>query len=105
MDRMIAQYVAGLEEEVALVPDSQYFLHRGMLEALDAAAGRPGFAVGLGTGNVRAGARVKLTRVGVHDRFGFGGFGCDSKTAPPSSASERPAAPSSSAHLSPSAGW
>ncbi len=79
IDRVLAQYVEVLEEEVAKVPDSRYFLHRGMLEALDAAAARSGFAVGLGTGNIRAGARVKLSRVGVHDRFPFGGFGCDSE--------------------------
>ena len=46
-------------------------------EAVDAALARPGFAVGLGTGNVREGARIKLARVGLADRFAFGGFGCD----------------------------
>ena len=33
--------------------------------------------MGLGTGNVRQGARIKLERVRIHDRFSFGGFGCD----------------------------
>ena len=36
-----------------------------------------GTAVGLGTGNVRAGARIKLERVSLYDQFAFGGFGCD----------------------------
>ena len=36
-----------------------------------------GAAIGLGTGNVRDGARLKLSRVGLHERFAFGGFGCD----------------------------
>ncbi len=79
IDRVLSKYVAVLEEEVARVPDSEYFLHRGMLEALDATASRSGFAVGLGTGNIREGAKVKLSRVGVHERFGFGGFGCDAE--------------------------
>jgi phosphoglycolate phosphatase-like HAD superfamily hydrolase len=33
--------------------------------------------VGLGTGNLRDGARLKLSRVGLHERFAFGGFGSD----------------------------
>jgi phosphoglycolate phosphatase-like HAD superfamily hydrolase len=41
------------------------------------ARSRPSIAVGLGTGNVRAGARVKLERVGIYEQFAFGGFGCD----------------------------
>lgn len=32
-------------------------------------------AVGLLTGNIRAGARVKLGHFGLHDYFGFGGYG------------------------------
>src|SRR5690606_24512845 len=36
-------------------------------------------AVGLGTGNVRAGARLKLERGGLWDLFDFGGFGCDAE--------------------------
>ncbi len=36
-------------------------------------------AVGLGTGNVRAGATMKLARGGLDDLFAFGGFGCDAE--------------------------
>lgn len=36
-------------------------------------------AVGLGTGNVRAGATMKLARGGLEDLFAFGGFGCDAE--------------------------
>jgi phosphoglycolate phosphatase-like HAD superfamily hydrolase len=39
-------------------------------------------AVGLGTGNVREGARIKLERVGVHHHFRFGGFGNDAEARP-----------------------
>lgn len=38
-----------------------------------------GLAVGLGTGNVREGARMKLERGGLWDLFEFGGFGCDAE--------------------------
>jgi phosphoglycolate phosphatase-like HAD superfamily hydrolase len=37
--------------------------------------GRPDVAVGLLTGNVRAGARVKLGHFGLYEHFTFGGFG------------------------------
>jgi phosphoglycolate phosphatase-like HAD superfamily hydrolase len=36
---------------------------------------RPGVAVGLLTGNVRAGARAKLGYFGLYEHFAFGGFG------------------------------
>jgi phosphoglycolate phosphatase-like HAD superfamily hydrolase len=43
-------------------------------------AGRQaGHAVGLGTGNLRAGAQVKLERVSAYHYFPFGGFGCDAE--------------------------
>ena len=50
-----------------------------MAETLDAARALPEVAVGLGTGNIREGARIKLERVGIYDRFAFGGFGCDAE--------------------------
>ena len=74
---VIDAYLASLAEEVSLVDDINYRLHPGMREAVEAAHARKGFAVGLGTGNVREGARIKLERVRIHDRFSFGGFGCD----------------------------
>jgi len=39
---------------------------------------RPEVRLGLATGNVEAGARLKLARAGLVDHFGFGGYGCDS---------------------------
>src|SRR6185312_16357516 len=73
IDDLIAAYLAVLAEELAA---SSAVVHAGIEPALDAAAAA-GAAVGLGTGNVRAGARLKLARVGLHERFAFGGFGCD----------------------------
>jgi phosphoglycolate phosphatase-like HAD superfamily hydrolase len=75
IDAVIALYLELLAGEV--VASSSYRTHPGVLEVLDCAAGVPGFAIGLGTGNVRDGARIKLDRVGIFDRFAFGGFGCD----------------------------
>jgi phosphoglycolate phosphatase len=77
IDAVLALYLEVLSEEVAAAPAATYHVHAGMREALDAAARTPAVAVGLGTGNIRAGARIKLERVGLFDRFGFGGFGCD----------------------------
>ena len=38
-----------------------------------------GIAVGLGTGNVERGARIKLERSGLNPLFSFGGFGDDAE--------------------------
>jgi phosphoglycolate phosphatase len=54
-------------------------VHPGILDAIDATTARAGSAVGLGTGNVERGARIKLERVGLNARFEFGGFGCDAE--------------------------
>ena len=77
IDSVLAEYVRILEAEVAKVDGSLYRLHAGIDQALDAASGFAGVALGLGTGNIREGARVKLSRVGIYQRFAFGGFGCD----------------------------
>jgi phosphoglycolate phosphatase len=70
--RLLAGYLARL-------PDS---LNRhngrvlpGILAVLDALQQRADVAIGLLTGNVRAGARVKLGHFGLYDHFAFGGFG------------------------------
>jgi phosphoglycolate phosphatase-like HAD superfamily hydrolase len=47
----------------------------GIAELLNTLSGRGDVLVGLLTGNVRAGARVKLDFFGLHDYFSFGGFG------------------------------
>jgi phosphoglycolate phosphatase-like HAD superfamily hydrolase len=77
IDAVINAYLAHLSEEVRKVDDHKYRVHPGMREAVAAARERQGVAVGLGTGNVRRGAQLKLERVGIYDQFAFGGFGCD----------------------------
>ncbi len=73
IDALLAVYLEVLADELLA---SQARVHAGIGAALDAAEGS-GAAVGLGTGNLRAGAQLKLSRVGLHERFAFGGFGCD----------------------------
>jgi len=77
IDAVLQGYVEILAEEVASVDSGKYRLHRGIEPALNAAALCSHLALGLGTGNIRQGAKVKLARVGIYERFGFGGFGCD----------------------------
>jgi phosphoglycolate phosphatase-like HAD superfamily hydrolase len=76
IDEVLAVYLACLEGEVQATPDARYRVHPGMEAAILATRAR-GMAVGLGTGNVREGARVKLARVGLFQHFDFGGFGDD----------------------------
>ncbi|MBL8955047.1 MAG: haloacid dehalogenase-like hydrolase [Myxococcaceae bacterium] len=76
IDRLIAAYVGHLERTVAAAPDASYRVHAGMHDAI-ALCERHGFAAGLGTGNIREGARLKLARFGLFDRLPFGGFGDD----------------------------
>ena len=77
IDRVLTAYVGVLEDEVGRADPALYYLHRGMAKALEVAAEHREVALGLGTGNIREGARVKLAKVGVYERFRFGGFGSD----------------------------
>jgi phosphoglycolate phosphatase-like HAD superfamily hydrolase len=79
IDGVLARYLTLLEAEVQRTPTDRYRLLRGVTDALDAAEARSNSAVGLGTGNVEKGARIKLRRVGASSRFSFGGFGCDAE--------------------------
>lgn len=81
IDAALADYVAVLEDEVRNAHPSSYRLHAGMRSAVEAGLSR-GCAVGLGTGNIRVGARIKLERVEIHHHFAFGGFGCDHELRP-----------------------
>jgi phosphoglycolate phosphatase-like HAD superfamily hydrolase len=76
IDDLLAAYLGALAEAL---PGSRAIVHEGIDRALDAASAR-GAAVGLGTGNVHEGAKLKLSRVGLYERFSFGGFGSDHET-------------------------
>jgi phosphoglycolate phosphatase-like HAD superfamily hydrolase len=80
MDRVLVTYLGVLEEEVRLAEG--YRLHDGIEAALERVAREVRVAIGLGTGNIKEGARVKLMRVGIYGRFAFGGFGSDHEERP-----------------------
>ena len=75
IDELLSAYVPLLEAEIART--AEFRLHAGVVELLDALAAHAAMAIGLGTGNIRRGAHVKLSTLGIHERFPFGGFGCD----------------------------
>ena len=78
MARVLERYVASLEDELAR-PDQRTKVYPGVPELLDALAAREDCVLGLLTGNVTAGARLKLGSAGIDpDRFPVGAFGSDS---------------------------
>lgn len=79
MDDMLRFYLEVLVEEVARTPIR---IHDGMVRAMDLADAQSDVALGLGTGNIRKGAEIKLGCVGIFHRFSFGGFGDDSIDRP-----------------------
>ncbi|HJX65697.1 MAG TPA: HAD family hydrolase [Polyangia bacterium] len=82
MDATLAFYLRVLEEEAAAAPAGGIRVHDGIMRALDLAEARPEVALGLGTGNLREGARIKLGHAGIYHRFTFGGFADDSIDRP-----------------------
>ena len=80
IDDVIALYLERLP--AVLSGAARFSLHDGVVSLLDRTRSDPGYAVGLGTGNVERGARLKLDAVGLNPYFGFGGFGCDAEPRP-----------------------
>jgi phosphoglycolate phosphatase-like HAD superfamily hydrolase len=80
IDGICADYLAALADEAPRA--TGFTLYPGVPELLAALAGRAGVAVGLGTGNLREGARMKLEHARLHHHFAFGGFGCDHEDRP-----------------------
>ncbi len=77
IDSVIEAYLATLQAELGLA--TGYALMPGVRATLERVAATPGVAVGLGTGNVRRGAELKLRHGGIWDFFSYGGFGCDAE--------------------------
>src|SRR4051812_9371393 len=71
--QIFAAYVQYLEDEVA---EGLYHVKPAVEDSLRFLEGR-GRCIGLATGNLEAGARIKLTRGDLWRRFPFGGFGSD----------------------------
>jgi phosphoglycolate phosphatase len=77
IDRVIDAYVTALAREVDT--SEGYTLMPAVREVVGELRARRDFAVGLGTGNVRRGASIKLARGDLERSFDFGGFGCDAE--------------------------
>jgi phosphoglycolate phosphatase-like HAD superfamily hydrolase len=69
-------YIPFLDQEV--VNASEYKLHEGVVDLLDVLQKRDDAYIGLLTGNIEVGARIKLKRFDLNRYFEFGAFGCDS---------------------------
>lgn len=77
IEAVLAGYLADLPGIIAATPG--FRLHAGVADLLAAIAGRAGLAIGLGTGNLEAGAQHKLAPLGIWEHFGFGGYASDSE--------------------------
>jgi phosphoglycolate phosphatase-like HAD superfamily hydrolase len=71
-------YLFFLREEVAHSPT--YRVLPGIVEILQEFSRRSDVLVGLATGNIEPGARIKLERGALNRYFTFGGFGSDSES-------------------------
>lgn len=78
MDQVLARYVVNLEDELGR-PGHATKVYPGVRELLDALEPRTDGVLGLLTGNVVLGARLKLRSAAIEpDRFRVGAFGSDS---------------------------
>lgn len=75
IDAVIASYLTHLEAELG--QSTGYQVMPGVHETIAALRIHAHCAIGLGTGNVRGGAQLKLRRGELWEHFDFGGFGCD----------------------------
>jgi phosphoglycolate phosphatase-like HAD superfamily hydrolase len=77
IETVLESYLAFLREEVET--SEKYHILPGIVPILDEISARPNTMLGLATGNIELGARVKLQRGGLNRYFSFGGFGSDSE--------------------------
>ncbi|MBN2243605.1 MAG: HAD hydrolase-like protein [Acidobacteria bacterium] len=77
---MFALYIRYLEQEMEKARESgRIAILPGVEDFLPAVSSESDFALGLATGNLEDGARVKLEKAGLYGYFKFGGFGSDSE--------------------------
>ena len=74
LPRFWDRYLAELEARIGADPVD---VLPGVRKLLDALAARDDIHLGLVTGNVRGGAKVKLVSAGLWEHFPIGAFGCD----------------------------
>src|SRR5262249_21176248 len=77
IESILESYLSFLREEVLLSPN--YRVLPGIISILQEALSRKDVMLGLATGNVELGARIKLARGNLNPYFEFGGFGSDSE--------------------------
>jgi phosphoglycolate phosphatase-like HAD superfamily hydrolase len=78
VERLTERYLALLGEELARAGD-RYEVLSGVEALLTAAAASGRLLLGLATGNLERGARIKLEPAGLNGYFGFGGYGSDAR--------------------------
>jgi len=76
LSSIVSRYVAILKGEIT---NPKGHIHAGVMEVLDALRETDGYLLGLLTGNVERGARIKLGAFGLSDYFQVGAFGDDSE--------------------------
>jgi phosphoglycolate phosphatase-like HAD superfamily hydrolase len=74
--KVLDMYLELLEEEI--VASKYYIVHEGVYELIEAIANHPDMYLGLLTGNVERGARMKLDQFGLNKHFAIGAYGSDS---------------------------
>jgi phosphoglycolate phosphatase-like HAD superfamily hydrolase len=74
---IIEAYVSFLKDEVHM--SKTYRVLPGIAPLLNELVTRQDVMLGLATGNIESGARIKLDRGGLNPYFSFGGFGSDSE--------------------------
>lgn len=77
IDDILSRYVTYLQGEVDR--SEGYTVLPGILELLPELDSRSDVRLGLATGNLERGARIKLERGGLNRYFGFGGYGSDAE--------------------------
>jgi phosphoglycolate phosphatase-like HAD superfamily hydrolase len=75
---LLDTYLTFLRDEV--LQSTSYKVLPGISRFLTEFHGRSDLGMGLATGNVEKGARIKLDRGGLNHYFNFGGFGSDSES-------------------------
>jgi phosphoglycolate phosphatase-like HAD superfamily hydrolase len=78
------EYQTLLDRYIEILPQTvqesaDYHLMPGVPALLESLSNREDVVMGLGTGNIEPGARIKLGRGDLNRFFQFGGFGCDNE--------------------------
>ncbi|HXI14497.1 MAG TPA: HAD hydrolase-like protein [Thermoanaerobaculia bacterium] len=76
LDALWTQYLHGLAENVS---EERIKVLAGVEELLERLTGMPELTLGLVTGNIERGARIKLAPTSLSRYFAFGAFGSDSR--------------------------